>query len=346
MEDINFDLAEKLGYNRPKSPFRYNDLNFFKEVIKEAEKFDSIRHFQLIVNSGYKSIYLIFQDGKIEFYENKINSKIENKIAYFYATGSKLYFVCDTEQIFVKSKIRDTSRRIEIPANFIKQENYYIKFDFPNNDLEKLDAKDRYVLDIDELDPNIIYVEGKGDLTQKYIEDSNEKKASLVRIPDNIFITNINGNNFISHILKDTNRRFINPDLLSGYIGVLFELLNKKIISSGSCFKDGTGFPSVEHTNGKSIDIPLSESTKVKIKNNKENPLNEDEIKIVKAFTNFHFTDVITDPLCKSQIANIGINVRGLQNHKDHFHFTKFDSKKVKNQTEKFEKIIARKNYS
>lgn len=346
MDNNDFEFADKFGLKRPKSPFKFNDLDFFKEVIKETEKFDSLKHFQLIANSGYKLVFLIFQNGNIEFYENKSNYSIENKIAYFYTTGTKLYFICDTDHFYVKSKIRDTSKKVEVPANFIKQEDYYRKFGFPNNDLTELHARNRYVVDPTEIDPSIIYVDGKGTSTQKYIGDLNGEMASLVRFPDNLFVANINENNFVSHILKDTNRRFINPNLLAGYVGVLFELLNKKIVSSGSCFKDGTGFPSVEHTNGKSIDIPLSEATKARLKYNKENPLNEDEIKVVKAFKNFHFTDIITDPLCKAQISDIGINVRGLEKHKDHFHFTKFDMTKVKNKTKEWEKIIERKNYS
>lgn len=362
MEDINFEFADKFGLERPKSPFRFNDLDFFKKVIEESQNFDNVKLFEFINNSIYKQMFLIFQNATIEHYENEKNYVIENRIAYYYTTGSKIYFVCDVELITIKSKtlIRNEKQPVSIPKNFIKQEHYYRNFGYENNPIpEKLDADSRYIIDPLDIDPNIIFVDGKEKTKyeiQKYIADTKTLE-SLVRIPDTLLITNFNGKNFISHTIQDSNRRSMNPYFFSGYIGALFELINLKIISSGCCFEDGTGFPSVEHTNGKAIDIVLSKTTQDNIKKGIKNPLNEDEINIVKAFKKFHFKDFITDALCKEQLNTLGISagikIRALSNHKDHFHFTKFDvdsikkKKKIdKEKLEQFKEYIKRKSNS
>jgi len=132
--------------------------------------------------------------------------------------------------------------------------------------------------------------------------------------------------------------------LFSGYIGVLFELINSSIISTGSCFNDGTGFPSSEHTNGESIDISFDSKT------NSITNLAAIEFAKIRAFKKFHFQKVVINEICKPQISKAGFLDSEItydkKYHKDHFHFGNFNMSKVENKSKKLEELIGRKNYS
>jgi hypothetical protein len=52
---------------------------------------------------------------------------------------------------------------------------------------------------------------------------------------------------------RQTKREYSNPEYFAAFIGVLAEI-KKDVSCIGSCYKDGSAFPSLEHSNGFAID--------------------------------------------------------------------------------------------
>ncbi len=340
MEDINFELAEKLGYKRPKSLFEKNidSLRKVSEGIKKEELINFIAGF---VNQ-YEKTYLIYPDGNIEQYSAdykiaKSNSNtVENKIAYYYISGINLYFVCAVDylnilQIDSVRPNKDQKAKIIIPNNYLndKQENYYRIDAFGNTIVdESLDAINRFSLGKNINSNSKFYVEGNpfsnwgnSHTVQEY--SVYDKPALLIRIPYEIKVYLKNGR-YISHEFRNTLRNYTNPDLFAGYIGVLFEMLNYKLTCTGSCFKDGSGYPSVSHINGKAFDME-KKSTDPTVE------LTTNEINLVKAFNNFHFQILYTNKTCYNQLKDLinGMKISVVNGHDDHLHFGNFNSDKI-----------------
>ena len=75
--------------------------------------------------------------------------------------------------------------------------------------------------------------------------------VTLVRMPDSLKYNN--GNVKISYTFSNTQRRYTSPGHLACFIGAL-ATTGLAIQSTGSCFEEGTGFPSTSHNNGRSVD--------------------------------------------------------------------------------------------
>jgi len=58
----------------------------------------------------------------------------------------------------------------------------------------------------------------------------------------------------IKYEFTNTKRRYIGPDYLATFIGVLAKCNFNDVKTTGSYFSEASCFPSVEHVNGKSID--------------------------------------------------------------------------------------------
>ncbi|WP_201575991.1 hypothetical protein [Psychrobacter immobilis] len=74
---------------------------------------------------------------------------------------------------------------------------------------------------------------------------------TLVRMPDSLKYNNSNVK--ISYTFSNTQRRYTSPGHLACFIGAL-ATTGLAIQSTGSCFEEGTGFPSTSHNNGRSVD--------------------------------------------------------------------------------------------
>lgn len=346
MEDINFELAEKLGYKRPKSPFEKN-IDSIRKVSEGLKKEETISFIAGFVNQ-YEKTYLIYSNGNIVQFSADIKvaklngNAIENKIAYYYLDGINLYFICavDYLNIFEINSVKPNKgdkAKIIIPPNYLinLQKNYYRIDDYGNkieNKEGKLDAENRYSLENDISSNSKFFVEGKpfslgkdGNKITHTIQEYTVKNnpTIIIRIKDEISV-NLKNGKFISHKFESTNRRYTNPDVFAGYVGVLFEMLNYKVICHGSCFKDGSGYPSITHLNGKSFDIQ-KKSNEPTVK------LTDDEVNLVKAFSKFHFRLLYTNKTCKVQLTNMltGMTIKDIPGHDDHLHFGEFDSGKI-----------------
>ena len=77
------------------------------------------------------------------------------------------------------------------------------------------------------------------------------ENVEIVRMPDEI--NYIKDDVIISYVFSNTKRRYTGPDPLAGFIGALAET-GLQLTTTGSCFAEGSCFPSSEHVNGKSVD--------------------------------------------------------------------------------------------
>ena len=103
------------------------------------------------------------------------------------------------------------------------------------------------------------------------------KNIEIVRMPDKINYTK--DDVIISYVFSNTKRRYTGPDPLAGFIGALAET-GLQLTTTGSCFAEGSCFPSSEHVNGKSIDtLYLNDN---------------DEQKFINAMHKFNFNEQIT----------------------------------------------------
>jgi hypothetical protein len=90
-----------------------------------------------------------------------------------------------------------------------------------------------------------------------------DSKIELLRMPNELNLEKVH----VKYDFSKTHRRFTNPDAFAGFIGALAEN-NLKLTTTGSCFVEGSCFPSVEHVNGGSIDtLYLDDSNEQKFIN-------------------------------------------------------------------------------
>jgi hypothetical protein len=333
MKDIiNFELAGKLGYKGQESPFSKN-LEDFKEIADNLNKFEIGGLLKIVSSLEFETIYLIYSNGNIELdSKSNANNFQDTRTAYYYLTNDKLIFICAVQEI--KTSRRKTREVVStLPANLTKEEHFY-KERNPNNDDNKLNADNRYFKPSKDVMNNEIYVDGVREKNgiykyeiHKYELEKKDSPITLVRIPDNLSL-NVGQGITISHVFRNTNRRYIHPSLLAAYIGALFELKESALVSTGSCFLDGTCFPSILHNNGESMDISFD------IKTKKLSNLSGIEFQKIKAFKKFHFQEVVISELCEAQISKAGFSKSeinyDLVGHKDHFHFGKFNFEKIK----------------
>lgn len=150
----------------------------------------------------------------------------------------------------------------------------------------------------------------KGNFRVKYriYKAIKNTKINLVEFP---IIDYQNNGIIIKFLFYKTMRRYINPDLLSGFIGALAECNYLDVFSSGSCFNDGTCYPSVSHVNGESIDFLYFDT-------------HDKPQKFINALYKFHFGLFL-----------IGTNMKYThgtpdKHHDDHLHIGKFNHSIIK----------------
>lgn len=149
------------------------------------------------------------------------------------------------------------------------------------------------------------YGSNKGDTFWRlYVSTSEE--IELVKMPESV--------NYVKYSFSGTKRQYTGPNYFAGFIGALAKT-GYSILTTGSCFKFGSCFPSQLHVNGESID------TKYFWK------LEEDQ-KFIDTMMFFHFGErkVGNDPYFK-KLKNTS---DGGDLHDDHLHSGNFDVTKVK----------------
>jgi hypothetical protein len=128
--------------------------------------------------------------------------------------------------------------------------------------------------------------------------NQNGPDVDLIRMP-NALNTNING---IEYTFQGTQRRFCNTETFAAFIGALSQYGRAGFICTGVSFRDATGYPSFNHSNGVSIDSVYYG--------------NQADIRLVNAFRNWYFTEIIAG----DDRPHLNSITRPCIHHRDHLH--------------------------
>ncbi|OTQ07815.1 hypothetical protein B6C91_14145, partial [Gilliamella apicola] len=212
--------------------------------------------------------YHIYHDGKIEKHiPPEISKGYEQKYKYVYhdeKNNEHEICICDwhttkekADGVIVSAPNRKDPNIIEYKEN-LKEGDTQKRVKFKNGDIAEYGRHP------------------KKDLIWRRYKALN-KNVEIVRMPDKIDYTK--DDVIISYVFSNTKRRYTGPDPLAGFIGALAET-GLKLTTTGSCFAEGSCFPSAEHVNGKSIDtLYLNDN---------------DEQKFINAMHKFNFNEQIT----------------------------------------------------
>lgn len=220
--------------------------------------------FEFLKGSGFKletpNTIHIFEDGKI----SKLNLEGLDKVKYRYhdANGDK-FNICECDISIIKKKAtgqKVSSFRVEKPTNII---------DYESKNITGVSAKTSKVY----ADGTVI-TEGRkyGQNNYKIIYKCLDEDIKLVHMKK---LNRLN-KPVMRYKFYRTLREYSNPFYFGAFIGALAEL-TFEVSCGGSCYEDGSSFPSLEHNNGFAID------TGYKYKK-------ESDEKLIKAMKKFGFT--------------------------------------------------------
>ena len=201
------------------------------------------------VNPGIVT-YHIYHDGKIEKHiPQEILKGYEQKYKYVYhdQNGNE-HEICICDWHTIKKKQSDSS------ANNLKtkskESSYWTHSPILSNNKVSDGNTTRRVFyengDVAEFGSHGT----KGTIWRLFRATAND--TELVKIPDSL---NKQFDNFkIKYSFIDSQRRYANPGLFAAMLGSI-AVYNKSVTTTGSAFKWGSCFPSINHINGMSIDF-------------------------------------------------------------------------------------------
>lgn len=150
----------------------------------------------------------------------------------------------------------------------------------------------------------------KGIIWLLYKAGSNN--VELLKMPDSLNYKK--DNVYIAYDFSKTQRRYTGVDSFAGFIGFLAKA-GYKLTTTGSCFSEGSSFPSQEHCNGRSVDTLYLGSV-------------EKDQKVIDSAIFFHFTEVLkgTNNYCRKLVraGNGGVL------HNSHLHAGNFNDSVIK----------------
>ena len=214
-------------------------------------------------------IYRIYSDGNIEKHIPKtIKKGFENKYKYIYHDFKKVeHEVCNVDWHETIKKVNGVNKGNTKPthSNVVS-----------DNQVSEGQTSRRVVYENDDVAE--YGINKKVYFWNLYTCVSGKPKIIIVKMPDSLDYSK--SNIVIKYSFSDTQRRFTSPGALAGFIGALAECGYDDIKTTGSCFREGTCFPSVAHVNGKSIDTEYIDRPQ--------------EIKFIAAMEKFNFDAQIT----------------------------------------------------
>ena len=191
---------------------------------------------QFGLKSSIKQIS-IYHTGHID----KVDLSGTDQVKYVYHdANNKIHEICICDLIVTKEK------SVGVPVDsFEDEENRVEIIDYTPFNSEGVDAKTTEVYS----DGSVI-TDGK-----KYSQQHYKIKYSALN--SEITLVHMQELNldspYIQFKFNETKREYANPNYLAAFIGALAEL-TFKVSCTGSCSKDGSAFPSLEHSNGYAID--------------------------------------------------------------------------------------------
>ena len=280
--------------------------------------------------------YHIYQDGKIEKHiPEKISPGFERKYQYVYHDKHKNEHeicICEWHTINKKKFVDSPRETFNYPDHGTVEETKtnvsdgYIaaRAKYKNGDIHEWIKIEEGVSIYERLtmtNGNIAECgrhDKQGDVWKLY--EKLKEEAQMVRMPDSLNYESRGV--IIKYELKETFRKYINPDLLAGFIGALAEI-KENIIVTGSAYEQGSCFPSSLHINGLSIDTKYIKKVKnlTDYKKDKE---------FVNALAKFHFRTFRVG----KEIYNLFKDISGTKNggdlHNSHLHTENFDFNTIK----------------
>ena len=280
--------------------------------------------------------YHIYHDGKIEkHFPKKITSGYEQKYKYVYHDkNDNEHEICICEWHTIKKKlfVNNPTGRYTYPNHGTVQENKTVVNDgyiksrakYTNGDIHEWIKTESGVSIYQRLtmtNGNIAEY-GYHD-TEKWVwrlYQRQEEEAQLIRIPDSV--NYVNDDVIIKYELKETFRKYTNPDVMAGFIGALAEI-KENIIVTGSAYEQGSCFPSALHINGQAIDTKY-----IKHVNNLSNWDKDREF--VNALAKFHFRGFRVGTNILKYFQNLSVQcIDGGTLHDHHLHTEDFDFESI-----------------
>ncbi|WP_159263927.1 hypothetical protein [Tenacibaculum maritimum] len=272
---------EEVFDNRP-NLWYYGEGNWFE--LRESDKINE---------------YHIYQDGKIEkFIYGENNS--QNKYKYIYHDSSgKEHEICTVKSNVTKEKKNGVTHKTKPTHSKIESDKTVSE--------GSTERRVKYINgDIAEYGKHPT----KGKIWRLYKAKKND--VELVKMPDSLSYKKDGLS--IEYKFSSTKRRYTGPECLAGFIGALADL-KTQITTTGSCFSEGSCFPSSEHVNGKSVDTIYKWVKKT-------------DQKIINAMDKFHFAKILVGN--KKYFSDFDNCEDGGSLHNSHLHSGDFDKNNVK----------------
>lgn len=142
--------------------------------------------------------------------------------------------------------------------------------------------------------------------------NAGKNTVELIKMPDSLNYKK--GDVYIAYSFSKTQRRYTGANAFAGYIGYLAKS-GYKLTTTGSCFSEGSSFPSQEHCNGRSVDTLYLGAV-------------EQDQKVIDSAIFFHFSEVLkgTNSYCE-KLKRAG---NGGTLHNSHLHSGNFNSTIIK----------------
>ena len=281
--------------------------------------------------------YHIYQDGKIEKHiPEKISPGFEQKYQYVYHDKHKNEHeicICEWHTINKKKFVDSPRETFNYPDHGTVEETKtnvsdgYIaaRAKYKNGDIhewikieEGVSIYERLTMTNGNIAEYGYHETQKKAVWKKY--EKLEEEAQMVRMPDSLNYES--SGVIIKYELKETFRKYINSDLLAGFIGALAEI-KENIIVTGSAYEQGSCFPSSLHVNGESIDTKYIK----KVKNLTDW---EKDKEFVNALAKFHFRTFRVGKEIYNLFKDIPGVIDGKKLHNSHLHTENFDFNTIK----------------
>lgn len=178
--------------------------------------------------------FRIYSDGRIEKHIPKIiKNEYRNSYKYvFHDKDGNEHDICITEwhttskKSISKTKLRAKPTHKKIVSDKIVNEGQTVRrVIYENGDIAEYGSND-------------------GDTFWRLYEATSDS-IELVKMPEHV--------SYVNYSFSGTKRQYTGPNYFAGFIGAL-AITGLSVVTTGSCFKEGSCFPSQFHVNGESID--------------------------------------------------------------------------------------------
>ncbi|SIP92165.1 hypothetical protein SAMN05421682_101342 [Chryseobacterium indoltheticum] len=295
-------------YDNNKSVDKNNDGIQRKEILKryydsknEGENYKT-SEFSCGIISNNKDIkatdivtYHIYYTGVIEKHiPRKIKSGYEQKYKYiFHDKENREHEICVTDWHITTRKLPNRRKVYSKPTHskIISDKN-----------VTEGQTRRRVIYENGDIAE---YGSNNGDTFWRLYESTSEQNE-LVKMPDSV--------SYVNYSFSGTQRRYTGPSYFAGFLGAL-AITGLSISTTGSCFREGSCFPSQFHVNGESIDTIYFWN------------LGNDQ-KFIDSMKFFHFRErkAGNNPYFK-KLKNVN---DGGDLHDNHLHCGSFDESKIK----------------